>query len=57
MNDVISFQNESLHRYTSFDVFATDGEKPLDLAADAQTLGCTEVGRKILKFCFSFPTF
>jgi hypothetical protein len=30
-------------RYTSFDVFATDGEKPLDLAADAQTLGCTEV--------------
>ena len=31
-------------KYTSFDVFATDNaEKPLDLADDSTTLGCTEV--------------
>lgn len=31
-------------RYTSFDVFVTDGgERPLDLSEEASTLGCTEV--------------
>lgn len=30
-------------RYTSFDVFVTNSEKPLDLGEDSTTLGCTEV--------------
>ena len=30
-------------RYTSFDVFATNQDKPLDLSEDCSTLGCTEV--------------
>ena len=30
-------------RYTSFDVFVTNSEKPLDLGEDSTSLGCTEV--------------
>ena len=30
-------------RYTSFDVFVTHSEKPLDLGEESASLGCTEV--------------
>ena len=30
-------------RYTSFDVFVTNSDKPLDLSDESTTLGCTEV--------------
>ena len=30
-------------RYTSFDVFATNSDKPLDLSDESTSLGCTEV--------------
>ena len=30
-------------RYTSFDVFVTNSDKPLDLSDESTSLGCTEV--------------